>query len=106
MTVTVTGTPVIRVGRLMCTDSTTITGTAIFQDQAQSHLFPPGLVPWAYLTCLFKKVECFLGRIQSNLSEREFHCNTLSTTLQERSAEYADLRPGSADIVIVLVFKI
>ena len=55
MTLTVTGRPVFRVGRLMCTDSTTITGTAIFQDQVQSHLFPAGLVLWAYLTCLFKQ---------------------------------------------------
>ena len=39
--------------------------------------------------------------IQSNPSEREFHCNT---TLQRRSGEYADLHPGSADIAIVLVF--
>ena len=102
MTLTVTGTPVFRVGRLMCP---TITGTVIFQDQAQFYLFPAGLVPWAYLTCLFKKLECCLGctardvEIQSNLSECEFHCNTLSKTLQRRSAKYA-----SADIVIVLVF--
>ena len=75
-----------------------------------SHLFPAGLAPWAHLTCLFKKLERSLGctardvEIQSYLSEREFHCNTLPTTLQRRSAEYADLRPGSADIMIVLVF--
>ena len=73
MTLTVTGTAVFRVGRLMCTDSTTITGTA-FQDQAQSYLFPVGSVLWAYLTCLFKEFEC-LGctardvEIQSKLSE-------------------------------------
>ena len=51
------------------------------------------------LGCTARDVE-----IQSNLSEWEFHCNTLSTTLQRRSAEYADLRPGSTDIMIVLVF--
>ena len=92
MTLTVTGTAVLRVGCLMCTDSTTNTSTAIFQDQAQSHLFLAGLVPWAYLTCLFKQFEC-LGctardvEIQSKLSEWEFHWNTLLTTLQRRSAE-------------------
>ena len=75
-----------------------------------SHLFPAGLAPWAHLTCLFKMFERCLGctaqdvEIQSNLSEQEFHCDTLPTTLQQKSAEYADLRPGSANIVIVLVF--
>ena len=74
--------------------------------------FPGHLISflWAYLTRLFKKLECCLGctaqdvEIQSNPSEREFHCNTLPTTLQRRSGEYADLHPGSADIAIVLVF--
>ena len=48
-----------------------------------SHLFPAGLALWAHLTCLFEKLERCLGctardvEIQSNLSEREFHCNTL-----------------------------
>ena len=56
MTLTVTGTLLLQAGCLMCTDSTTITGTVIFQAQAQSHFFPAGLVPWAYLTCLLKIV--------------------------------------------------
>ena len=107
---TVTGTAVFQVGRLMCTDSTTITGTAIFQDQAQSHLFPAGLVPWAYLTCLFKSSNVWavlheMLRFRANFlneSSIGIRCRRLSNEGQPN--QYADLRPGSADIVIVPVF--
>ena len=58
MTLTVTGTPVSRVGRLMCTDSTltTITRALGFSRtrptiSRTSRLFPAGLAPWAHLTC-------------------------------------------------------
>ena len=98
MTLTVTGTPVSRVGHLMCTDNTLANNYYGHWDfpgpgPPTFHLFPAGLAPWAHLTCLFKKLERCLGctawdvEIQSNLPEREFHCNTLPKTLQRRSAE-------------------
>ena len=55
MTLTVvTGTPVSRVGRLMCTDSTltTITATGIFQDQAHNFQDISSLSCWVGLVML------------------------------------------------------
>ena len=115
MTLTVTGMPGFRVGRLICMDSTltNITGTGIFQDQAHNFQDISSLSCWVGPVVsphLSNKLERCLGctardvEIQSNLSERQFHCNMLPTTLQRRSAKCADLRHGSADTVIVLVF--
>ena len=65
---------------------TTITGTGIFQDQAHNFQDSSSLSWWVL-----------------NESSIAIRCRT---TLQWRSVEYADLHPGSADIVIVLVFSL
>ena len=53
-------------------------------------------VVWAVLHEMLRFRAIFLN--ESSITIRS------QTTLQRRSGEYADLRPGSADIVIVLVF--
>ena len=83
MTLTVTGTLVSRVGRLMCMDSTLTTRFS------RTRMTIPGylicfLLGWPRrLTspvCSQSSNAVWAGRdveIQSNLSEREFHCSTV-----------------------------